>query len=174
MGFQGACRGLGAIIYCDTPLSGTIPSAAPFCEVDATGQLFRSTVRTATIFRVAATHISGTAPPCLFEDMPRVGEVYIGHQRLSGTIPDLSNSVGIRVLRAEVNNFVSLPQLSFIAGHCVFTVLIACLLRRFSFADGRCCDRRKLCQLLFHRLWSTSWPARIPRWPRLPPNSAGC
>ena len=173
MGFQGACRGLGAIIYCDTPLSGTIPSAAPFCEVDATGQSFRSTVRLTANFRAAHTHISGTTPPCLFEDMPRVNAVYLQYQRLSGTIPDLSNSVGIRVLRAEVNNFVSLPQLSVFAGHCVFTVLIACLLR-FSFADGRCCDRRKLCQLLFHRLWSTSWPARIPRWPRLPPNSAGC
>ena len=71
-------------------------------------------MRTATMLGIVRSHISGTAPPCLFEDLPRVNTVYLNNQRLSGTIPDLSNSLGIQILRAEVNNFVSLPQLSFL------------------------------------------------------------
>ena len=63
---------------------------------------------------IMVTHLSGTAPPCFYEDLPRVHTVYLAHQRLSGTIPDISNSVDVRVLRAEGNNFVSLPQLSFL------------------------------------------------------------
>ena len=89
----------------DSRVSGTIPATAPFCEGN------RSSMRAATLVGMTGTHISGTAPACLFGDLPRVNMVMLNNMRLSGTIPDVSNSRNILILRAEVNNFVSAQQL---------------------------------------------------------------
>ena len=108
LGYQGICRAMGFWYASENRISGTIPATAPFCEGNT------SSMRSASLVGMTGTHISGTAPACLFGDLPRANMVMLHYQRLSGTIPDLSNSRNILILRAEVNNFVSAQQLSFL------------------------------------------------------------
>ena len=94
--------GIGYLAIFYVPFSGTLPHTF-FCNGN------NSAFKHSNHAIVAGSHLSGTVPPCMFEEAERMKVVCLQHQRLSGIIPDLSGSNDMLVFRVEENNFDTLP-----------------------------------------------------------------
>ena len=94
--------GMGYFALFYVPFSGTMPDNL-VCNGNKTGFKFSTHVI------IAGSHLSGTVPPCMFKESQRLTAAYLQHHRLSGTMPDLSESNDLIVYRVEKNNFDELP-----------------------------------------------------------------
>jgi hypothetical protein len=96
-------NGIGIQVWFQMALSGTIPESGAFCD----GNSPKS--QNLKLWGIGDSRISGTVPTCLFSGLPRLDALYLFQGRLSGTIPDLTNSSDLRLFRAERNDFEHLP-----------------------------------------------------------------
>jgi hypothetical protein len=84
------------------PVSGTIPESG-FCNGNSPNAGLLK------LLAIGDSRLSGTVPACLVSGLPRLAALYLFKARLSGTIPDLTNSSALRLFRVERNNFEQLP-----------------------------------------------------------------
>lgn len=95
-------NGVGLVCYYHAPISGTMPTST-FCDGNS------SAMPLVTTIGFGDHRLSGTAPACFYGGLTRLNTLYAFKGRVSGTVPDLTNSEDLRIFRVERNNFEELP-----------------------------------------------------------------